>query len=117
MPGSDVERQVLRAPDAVARAASRLAADREQAWMLRQPRVVRESYARDVFGRPDEELLAQAWMLFQPFSVRASYVAEVLLAEGAPEPDRQELWMLHQDDEVCASFARFVLLRETNEPR
>jgi len=117
MPGSDVERQVLRAPDPVARAAARFASASDQAWMLRQPRSVRESYAREVFGRPDEAVLARAWMLLQPLHVRLSYVRSVLLAPGAPEPDRQELWMLHQDDEVCASFARFVLLRETNEPR
>ena len=72
------ERQILTAPDVVARAAAAAAPDRRSRWMLRQPRSVRLSYARECFGRPDEETRAQAWMLMQPEEVRASYVAHVL---------------------------------------
>ena len=41
---------------------------------------VRQSYAEEVFGRPDEELRQQIWMLRQPKAVRESYIADVLLA-------------------------------------
>ncbi len=77
---STTERRVLTAPDAVARAAARFAPDREQRWMLGQPRAVRQSFAEEVFGRPDAELRQQVWMLRQPQSVRESYIAHVLLA-------------------------------------
>ena len=78
---STTERRVLTAPDAVARAAARFAPDREQRWMLSQPRAVRRSFAEEVFGRPDAELRQQVWMLRQPESVRESYIANVLLAD------------------------------------
>jgi len=77
---STTERRVLTAPDAVARAAARLAADREQRWMLCQPRSVRQSFAEEVFGRPDAELRQQIWMLRQAEAVRESYIADVLEA-------------------------------------
>jgi len=35
-------------------------------------------YAAEVYGREDEEVLAQAWMLVQPEDVRRSYVRYVL---------------------------------------
>ncbi|MDX6641443.1 MAG: hypothetical protein QOF12_2454 [Solirubrobacteraceae bacterium] len=54
--------------------------DPRQRWMLRQPRPVRRSYAREVLGRPDEGRLAERWMLLQAESVRRSYVREVLEA-------------------------------------
>ena len=79
---SSTERRVLTAPDAVARAASRLAGEREQRWMLCQPRAVRQSFAEEVFGRPDEALRQQIWMLRQPKAVRESYIEHVLLAPG-----------------------------------
>ncbi len=79
---STTERRVLTAPDAVARAAARLAADREQRWMLCQPRSVRRSFAEEVFGRPDAELQQQIWMLRQAEAVRESYIEDVLEAEG-----------------------------------
>jgi hypothetical protein len=102
------ERQILLAPDAVARAAVPLARDREGRWMLRQPRAVRRSYAEEVLGREDEELRRQVWMLRQPRAVRESFVEHVLLkADAAP---RQMIWMLRQDDEVCRSYADYVLL-------
>ena len=46
--------------------------------MLRQPRAVRRSYAREVLGRPDEDRRAEAWMLRQADAVRQSYVRDVL---------------------------------------
>jgi hypothetical protein len=79
---STTERRVLTAPGAVARAAARLAADREQRWMLCQPRPVRQSFAEEVLGRPDAELQQQIWMLRQAKAVRESYIQDVLLAEG-----------------------------------
>jgi hypothetical protein len=78
------ERQVLLAPDAVARAAARMAREPEQRWMLRQPRAVRRSFCEEVLGRPDAELRQQVWMLRQPDAVRESYVREVLLVDEAP---------------------------------
>jgi hypothetical protein len=74
-----LERTILLAPDAVARRAAAYAPDREQAWMLRQPRHVRVSYYRSAFERG--ELAERAWMLRQPDAIRESYVNEVL--EGA----------------------------------
>jgi hypothetical protein len=79
---SSTERRVLTAPDPVARAAARLAGEREQRWMLCQPRAVRQSFAEEVFGRPDAELRQQVWMLRQSEAVRESYIADVLLADG-----------------------------------
>jgi IS1 family transposase len=107
---SAAERQILLAPDVVARAAAPLAGDREQQWMLRQPRAVRESFAEEVFGREDEERLQEIWMLQQPLALRQSYLDEVLAY--APDTPREMVWMLRQSDEVCRSYARFVLLGE-----
>ena len=105
---SSAERQILVAPDAVARAAAPLAPDAEARWMLRQPRAVRRSFAEEVFGREDEELRQQAWMLRQPRERRESFVEHVLMKQD-PVP-REEVWMLRQADEVCASYVREVLL-------
>jgi hypothetical protein len=80
---SAAEKQLLRAPDVVARAAAPLAADREQQWMLRQPRRVRASFADEVFGREDEEERQEVWMLHQPLAVRESYASEVLAYDPA----------------------------------
>ena len=77
---STTERRVLTAPGAVAKAAARVATLPEQRWILCQPRDVRQSYADDVLGRPDEALQQQIWMLRQKKEVRESYIAEVLLA-------------------------------------
>jgi hypothetical protein len=71
-----LERRILLAPDRVARAAARVAADRRQRWMLLQPREVRESFAREAFGQGDRA--EEVWMLRQPDAVRESYVTEVL---------------------------------------
>ncbi len=105
---SSAERQILLAPDAVARAAAPLAPDAESRWMLRQPRALRRSYADEVFGRENEELRQQAWMLQQAREVRESFVEHVLMKQDPPP--RDEVWMLRQSDEVCASYVREVLL-------
>jgi hypothetical protein len=107
---SSAERQILVAPDAVARAAASLAPDAEARWMLRQPRALRRSFAEEVFGREDEERLQQAWMLRQPRPVRESFVEHVLLKRD-PVP-LERVWMLRQADEVCESYVREVLLAE-----
>ena len=73
-------------PDWVARAAASAVRDPRQRWMLRQPRHVRRSYAREVLGRPGEDRLAEAWMLMAPDPVRLSYVDEVLNAAPAARP-------------------------------
>ncbi len=78
MPSEATERRVLTAPNAVARAAARMAALPEQRWILAQPREVRQSFADEVLGRADMELRQQIWMLRQSRAVRESYIAEVL---------------------------------------
>ena len=107
---SAAEKQLLLAPDAIARAAAAMAPDAESAWMLRQPRAVRRSFAEEVFGRPDEERLQEVWMLHQPREVRESFAEDVRLRP--PEPAREMVWMLRQDDATCRSYARYVLLGE-----
>jgi hypothetical protein len=62
------------------RAAARTARTREEAWMLRQPRRVRESFVREVLDRGEDPALQEKWMLTQPDAVRHSYVREVLEA-------------------------------------
>jgi hypothetical protein len=101
------ERQILTAPDAIAKAAAPMAPDREQRWMLRQSREVRQSFAEEVFERPDEELRQQVWMLNQPRELRESFARHVLMKED--EPAREMIWMLFQDDATCRSYARYVL--------
>jgi hypothetical protein len=102
------ERQILLAPDAVARAAVTLAPDRESRWMLRQSRSVRRTYVDEVLGHTDEELRQQVWMLSQPREIRESFVEHVLLKQD-PEP-REMIWMLRQDDLVRRSYVDYVLL-------
>ena len=74
------ERRILTAPAPVARAAAKVAAQPEQRWILTQPRDVRRSYAEDVLGHPDEELRQQIWMLRQAKEVRERHIAQVLPA-------------------------------------
>ena len=107
---SSAERQLLLAPDAVARAAVALAPDPEARWMLRQPREIRRSFVDEVHGREDEATRQQVWMLHQRREVRESFVEHVLMKQDPPP--REEIWMLRQDDDVCASYARYVLLGE-----
>lgn len=110
---SSAERQILLAPDAVARAAVPLAPDREARWMLRQPRAVRRSFAEEVIGAPDRELRQEVWMLRQPRELRESFVEHVLL-RADPVP-REQVWMLRQSDELCESYVRYVLLGEDDD--
>jgi hypothetical protein len=77
--GADrLARLVLRAPNFIRRAAARQARAPEEAWMLQQPRDVRESFVREVLDRGGDERLAEIWMLRQAKAVRESYVREVL---------------------------------------
>jgi hypothetical protein len=110
MPSPATERQLLLAPDTVARAAAPLAPDREAKWMLRQPRAVRRSFVEEVHGREDEAVRQRVWMLRRPRALRESFVRHVLERQD-PLP-REEIWMLRQPDEVCESYVRFVLLGE-----
>ena len=73
---ASLERSILLAPDRVARAAARYAADHRQRWMLLQPRAVRRSFALEAHGQGSKA--EEVWMLRQPDAVRESYVTEVL---------------------------------------
>jgi hypothetical protein len=77
-PRHGLARRVLLAPNLVARTAARAAGEREEAWMLSQPREVRESFVREVVDRGEDPLHAEIWMLRQPKAVRESYVRDVL---------------------------------------
>ncbi|HEV2820724.1 MAG TPA: hypothetical protein VGW11_09475 [Solirubrobacteraceae bacterium] len=79
-----VEKAVILAPDAVARAAAAYAARPEEDWMLRQPRAVRRAYWHEVICRGEHQRDREIWMLRQPDAVRESYIAEVL-EPGPPE--------------------------------
>lgn len=79
-----VEKAVILAPDAVARAAANYATAPEEGWMLRQPRAVRRSYWRDVICDGDLQRDREIWLLRQAEAVRESYIAEVL-EPGPPE--------------------------------
>jgi hypothetical protein len=74
-------RRMLLAPNLVSRAAARAAGAREEAWMLAQPRAVRQSYVREVVDRGEDPVHAEIWMLRQSDAVRESYVREVLEPE------------------------------------
>lgn len=84
MPSPELELRVLTAPDPIARAAARFAPDPEQAWMLRQPRALRRSFAEQAHGRG--ELAEQIWMLRQSDAVRESYIREVLEGGARDRP-------------------------------
>jgi len=77
-----IDRQILMGPDWMARAAVGAVNDPKARWMLRQSRDVRRSYATEVYGKPDEDRLAERWMLLQPDHVRHSYVKHVLDKPG-----------------------------------
>jgi hypothetical protein len=81
-------RHVLRAPGFVRRMAASQAKAPAEAWMLRQPQSVRESYVREVLDRGAGERLTEIWMLRQPDPVRESYIAEVLEPALPAEPRR-----------------------------
>jgi IS1 family transposase len=107
---SPAERQVLLAPDVVARAAARVAPQREQRWMLSQPRELRRHFVRHVFDHPDMERRQEIWMLTQTDDVRESYIADVLERQH-PRP-HQEIWMLRQPLAVRESYVYDVILAE-----
>jgi hypothetical protein len=74
-----LQKRVLLGPAPLRRAAAARALRPQEAWMLRQPRSVRLSYAAYVLdGRGDADLLAEIWMLRQPEDVRESYIRDVL---------------------------------------
>jgi hypothetical protein len=63
----------------LSRAAAARVETAQEAWMLRQPKVVRASYVREVIdAEGNTDLLTEMWMLQQPDDVRDSYVREVL---------------------------------------
>jgi hypothetical protein len=51
-------RSVLLAPSLVSRTAARATDAREEAWMLNQPREVRQSFVREVVDRGDDPVHA-----------------------------------------------------------
>jgi hypothetical protein len=70
-----LQKRILLGPAPLRRAAAARALRLEEAWMLRQSRSVRASYAAHVLdGKGDPEV----WMLRQPEHVRESYIREVL---------------------------------------
>jgi hypothetical protein len=76
-----LQKRVLLGPAPLRRAAAARALRPQEAWMLRQPRSVRLTYAAQVLdARGDLDVLAELWMLRQPEEVRESYITEVLLA-------------------------------------
>jgi hypothetical protein len=77
-PAQRLQRSVLLAPAAIARAAASQVKEPEERWMLRQPKEVRASYVREVLDRGGDERLAEIWMLRQPDDVRESYIRHVL---------------------------------------
>ena len=104
------ERQVLLAPDVVAKAAARVAPDAESRWMLRQPRATRRHFATHVFGHPDMERRQEIWMLTQTDEIRESFIEHVLERQ-TPRPHDQ-IWMLRQRVEVRESYVHEVLLAD-----
>ncbi len=81
-----VDKAVLLAPAALARAAALAASQPEERWLLRQPRRVRASYVKEVL-EGDEPNAQEIWMLRRSKAVRESYIREVLRA-GAPRDGR-----------------------------
>jgi hypothetical protein len=74
-----LQKQVLLGPAPLRRAAAARALRPQEAWMLRQPRAVRRSYALEVLDAGgNTDVLAEIWMLRQPKNVRESYIREVL---------------------------------------
>ena len=104
---SVAEKQLLLAPDVVARSVAPMAPEPEQQWMLRQPRSVRRSFAEEVLGADDEEKAMEAWMLRQPRKLRLDFLDQVVSRDPKAPPEMR--WMLRQSDEVCRSYADEVL--------
>lgn len=73
-----LQRSVLLAPAAIAKAAATQVREPEERWMLRQSRRVRVSYVKQVLDLGGQEHLAQIWLLRQKTEVRESYIRHVL---------------------------------------
>jgi hypothetical protein len=114
--GGRVEREVLLAPDVVARTAGMAAAEPAQRWMLSQPRSIRRTYVNEVLDPRGGDIAQKRWMLRQPPGVRASYI-EIVLAAGPDGPRPEVVWMLTQSDAVRASFVAEVLEADPAAPR
>jgi hypothetical protein len=102
-----VAREVLLGRDFVARAAAQVAGQRQQRWMLCQPREVRVSYVEEVVDRADDPNAEERWMLAQTDAIRLSYVRNVLAHE--PDAPPELAWMLKQSRKVRQSYVREVL--------
>lgn len=99
-------KEIMLAPDFIARAAAPATSGRAERWMLCQPRAVRRAYVREVLDAGGAEREQRVWMLRQPLAVRESYMREVARVQGAgPEV----AWMLSQPDAVRESYVRDVL--------
>jgi hypothetical protein len=77
-PAQRLQRSVLLAPAAIAKAAATQVKLPEEQWMLRQSKEVRASYVREVLDKGGGERQAQIWMLRQSQDVRESYIKHVL---------------------------------------
>ncbi len=103
-----VKREILLAPNLVARAAATATDDPAARWMLSLPLAVRRSYVADVLDRGDGEAEQRVWMLLQADPVREGYIRAVL-ERGAEPPGLEVLWMLRQPESVRASYVRDVI--------
>jgi hypothetical protein len=83
-PAQRLQRSVLLAPAAIAKAAATQVKLPQEQWMLRQAKSVRASYVREVLDQGGTERLAQIWILRQPQDVRESYIREVLESGDHP---------------------------------
>lgn len=109
------EREVMLAPDLVARAAAALAGDPAQRWMLGQAVAVRRSYVLAVMDRRGGETEQAIWLLEQSLNVRRSYIDGVL-ARQPGGTSSATAWMLRQPDPVRASYVAEVLSRQSDAP-
>lgn len=105
-----LEREMLLAPDLVARAAAPLAPQPEQRWMLGQPVAVRRSYLHEVLECGGGEREQQVWMLRQPDAVRLGYLTQVM-ERGREQASPAAVWMLRQPAAVRESYIAEVLTR------
>jgi hypothetical protein len=106
-----LEREILLAPDLVARAAAALAPQPEQRWMLAQPLEVRRSYLHAVLERGGGEREQTIWMLRQGDAVRHSYITQVAQRGATPAP-AATIWMLRQGAAVRESYLTEVVERQ-----
>lgn len=79
-----VERVVVLAPDAVARAAASRESDPQRRWLLRRPRAVRRSFVAEVVDPGGTRRLQERWLLLQDAVTRESFVADVIDATSSP---------------------------------